>query len=231
VLRGYPSSLYLFAEFAEKNRVHLPKFKAIFTTAETLFSNYRAKIETVFDAPAFDGYSVRDGGASAMECEERQLHIATERSVVEFVKDTTFGKNRLILTDLWNYVFPFIRYDVGDIGLQSHKTCVCGRKLPSIAQLEGRVMDIIRFPNGTCWAGPALTLIFGKFDVKQYLVIQEDLSSIILRLVKGESFSEADAAQLIHVFKEAGASDVSIDFVDSINLTASGKRRFVISKI
>lgn len=231
IFRGYPSSLRIFAEFVENNRVPLPKFKAILATAETLFPSYRKKIEAVFDAPVFDGYSMRDGGANAMDCDKQNLHISTERAIVEFVRDSKLKKKRIILTDAYNYVFPFIRYDVGDIGLPSNEKCSCGRTLPLIKSLEGRVMDILRFPDGTCWAGPALTLVFREFDVKQYQVIQESLNEVTLKIVKGTSFSKIAEAQLIRVFKKAGAARVNIESMESIDVAPSGKRRFVVSKI
>lgn len=237
-LRGYPSSLYIFAKFCEKNSISFPTIRAAFTTAETLFHIYRKEIENSFGIKVFDEYGMRDGGANAHECTEHTgLHISTEKSVVEFVKNneniSSDDLGKIILTDLYNYSFPFIRYDVGDIGAPSDENCSCGRGLPLLKKIEGRITEIIQFSDGTMWAGPVLTLVFKDFDIIQYQVIQENQDEIILRIVKGKTFSEEEAKKLIQIFKyHAGKNgSVEIAYVDKIQVAKSGKRQFVISKI
>jgi phenylacetate-CoA ligase len=83
------------------------------------------------------------------------------------------------------------------------------------------------------WAGPVLTLVFKDFDILQYQIIQENWNRIILRIVKGKTFSEKDAKKLIQIFNyhvgEKGS--VEIEYINKIPLTKSGKRRFIISKV
>lgn len=237
-LRGYASSLYIFAKFCEEDSINFPTVQAAFTTAETLFEPYRKEIENAFDVEVFDGYGCRDGGTNAYECAEHTgLHISTEKSAVEFINDNenvaSGERGKVILTDLYNYSFPFIRYDVGDIGIPTDEKCPCGRGLPMIKKMEGRTTEIIQFSDGTMWAGPVLTLVFKDFDILQYQIIQEKWDRIILRIVKGKTFSEKDAKKLIQIFNyhvgENGS--VEIEYMDKIPLTKSGKRRFIISKV
>ena len=237
-LRGYASSLYIFAKFVENNNIEFPSLHNIFSTSETLFEPYRKEIEDAFEVEVFNEYGVRDGGGNAMECDMHSgLHISTERCVMEFIKggeNVSSGEmGKIILTDLHNYSFPFIRYEGGDIGIQTVEKCPCGRGLPTIKRIEGRTTEIIRFSDGTMWAGPVLTLVFAKFDILQYQVIQEDKDRIILRVIKGKTFSEEDAKMLVQIFNyhvgEKGS--VEIEYVEDIPASKSGKRRFIISKI
>ena len=237
-LRGYPSSLYIFAKFCEENSINFPMIQAAFTTAETLFDIYRKEIEDVFGIEVFDGYSCRDGGANACECMEHTgMHISTERSIIEFIKGNeniaSDEMGKIILTDLHNYSFPFIRYDVGDVGIPTDERCTCGRRLPMIKKMGGRTTDIIQFSDGTMWAGPVLTLVFAKFDIEQYQVIQEDKDRIVLKIIKGKTFSEEDAERLVQIFNyHIGKNgSVEIEYVEDIPVSKSGKRRFVISKV
>ena len=237
-LRGYASSLYIFGKFVEDNNIKFPSLCNVFSTAETLFEPCRKKIENAFGIKVFNEYGVRDGGGNAMECGMHPgLHISTERCVMEFIKD---GENvssgemgKIILTDLHNYSFPFIRYDVGDIGIPTDEKCPCGRELPIVKRIEGRTTEIIQFSDGTMWAGPVLTLVFAKFDILQYQVIQEDKDRIILRVIKGKTFSEEDAKMLVQIFNyhvgENGS--VEIEYVEDIPASKSGKRRFIISEV
>ena len=68
------------------------------------------------------------------------------------------GPGELVVTDLHNYGMPFIRYKIGDLGVPaSNDRCACGRGLPMIADVEGRLLDTIVTPAGrmvpaaACW--------------------------------------------------------------------------------
>ena len=120
-IRGYGSSLYIFARFIE--RFHLPvcPIKVVLTTGEVLVPEYRRKLETVFNAPVYDEYGAGDGGLLSHECTERSgLHIEEELCYVEItdksgnvLPDGEVGF--VTVTDLENYAFPFLRYQVGDM--------------------------------------------------------------------------------------------------------------------
>jgi len=237
-LRGYATSLYIFAKFCEENSINFPTIHAAFSTAETLFEPYRKEIENAFGVEVFNEYGIRDGGGNAMECDMHLgLHVSLERCVMEFIKNNEnvpLGEmGKIILTDLHNYSFPFIRYDVGDVGIPTDEKCPCGRGLSMIKRIEGRTTEIIQFSDGTMWAGPVLTLVFKDFDILQYQIIQENWNRIILKVVKGKTFSEKDAKRLVQIFNyhvgENGS--VEIEYMDKIPLTKSGKRRFIISKV
>jgi len=88
-IRGYASSVYLFAKFVKDNNLTLNfQPKAIFTTAEQLFDKQRELIEQVFNTKVFDNYGLNDGGVSAYECEAHNgMHIDTERAIFEVVNN------------------------------------------------------------------------------------------------------------------------------------------------
>ncbi len=58
----------------------------------------------------------------------------------------------VVITDLFNYGMPFVRYANGDVATPSANRCACGRGLPLLARVDGRVLDAIRTPAGTCAA-------------------------------------------------------------------------------
>lgn len=67
-LRGYPSAIYTFAKFLEREQKILP-LTSVFTTAEMLLSHQRELIEQSFACRAFDTYGCGDGMGGANECE------------------------------------------------------------------------------------------------------------------------------------------------------------------
>jgi phenylacetate-CoA ligase len=235
---GYPSSIYLLADYCLRNNIQELSFKAVFCTAEVLLPKYRQVIESVFNCKVYNQYGSYDGGVQALECEEHcGFHISAEKVIVEIVDDegniVENGKTgRIIVTDLHNYAMPFIRYEVGDIGALSNKACPCGRDLPLLQSLQGRTSDIIKLSNGVTLAGPAVTLIFKDCNVKQYQLVQTDHNKLLVNIVKGENYSEADEKYFMGILKHHAGSGVSIsvEYLDTIPLTQAGKYRFIINQ-
>lgn len=235
-LRGYPTALCVFAQHVETLNLSMPQLKAVFTTAELLQPQHREVIERVFDCPVFDGYGCRDGGANAMECDHHEgMHLSLDRAVVEFLDDADCPSNhgQMILTDLFNYAMPFIRYKVGDVGALSAKPCGCGRGLPLLAKLEGRITDILTFGNGVTLSGPAVTLIFRNTSFLQYQLCQQDEFTLMVRYVCGnKDRNEADLHEIRRILQHHLGAEIRLLFeqVEDIPPTAAGKRRFIISE-
>jgi phenylacetate-CoA ligase len=204
-----------------------------------LLPHQRELIEEVFKCRIFNSYGCGDGGGSALECSEHNgLHIPIQRTIMEFVDDkgepvSAGQEGRIVLTDPFNYSMPFIRYEVGDIGIPSTEICPCGRGLPLIKSLGGRTTDIIRFRDGTTLSGPAFTLIFREFPIKQYQVVQTDLDNLLIRVVKEQSYVESDSERLLGAVKyHMGCQgNVRVEFVDDITITRAGKRLCFISNV
>lgn len=237
-IRGYPSSLYFFADFLKEEGADGIRPKAVLTTAEMLFPYQRKLIEEVFNCEVFDGYGSFDGGTAAFECEQHYgYHIAMEKVIMEFVdrdgNPATGEKGRIIATDLYNYVMPFIRYDTGDMGVLSDERCACGRGLALMREILGRTTDLLQFGNGTVLSGPSLTLIFKDFDIKQYQVVQTSDDSMVIKIIKGKGYSIEDSRKIYHILKSAVGKEVEVkfDFVDNIPPTKSGKWRIVIREV
>ncbi|GAH62041.1 unnamed protein product, partial [marine sediment metagenome] len=112
-LRGYPSALYIFAKYIMGEEIHDIRPRAVITTAEKLYEYQREAIGQAFDCNVFEYYGCGEVLSVAYECPEHHgLHIATEKVVIETVRDgknvPTGEKGVILLTDLDNYVMPFI---------------------------------------------------------------------------------------------------------------------------
>ena len=239
-IRGYASSIYLFAKFIRANNLEL-KFqpKAIFTTGEMLFSGQRKVIEEVFNSRVFNHYGLNDGGISAYECEERcGLHIDMERAILETVDDD--GKQivnqegRILATSLYNYALPFIRYDTSDLGIISALKCNCGRKMALLQGILGRSNDAFKLGD-VIISNPRCSGIVDNFDIEQYQVIQEGPFSIIFRIIKGKTYQKEDEKLIEKLIvdrfcQQVEKVNIKFDYVDSIPTTKAGKYKFVINK-
>lgn len=238
VLIGYATALYLFADFLDKNQIEIPSISTVISSAETLYPHYREKIEYVFNCRVFNQYSSREFGPISHECEEhRLLHINAEHVYLEIINEDRKickpgEKGEIIVTDLDNYAFPFIRYRIGDISSMLDERCTCGRGLPLLNHVEGRVFDVIVGTNGNRIVG-GLWLVNGIDGIKQFQVIQENFEEMIIKLKVDEKFTEVEKQKLLERVYDRCGKDMKVEFrlVNKIPLIESGKKRFIISKV
>ncbi len=235
---GYPTALYVFADYLINHNLIINGLKGIFSTAETLQTNHRELIEKAFNCSVFNAYGCGDGGIVATECKEhRGLHIAMEHSIIEILGgDGLPVKNddgNIIATDLHNFAQPFIRYEVGDIGKFSNEPCTCGRGLSLLESVEGRKTDVLHFDNGVILSGPAITLMFRDTKILQYQLVQNNGHSLTVNIRKAVNTSDEDIRFVEHLLTSHLGSgvEVIIKIVDDIPPTKSWKRRFIVSNL
>ena len=154
ILRGYPSAIYAFAKFVQKKSLKTLSTSAILTTGEILLPEYRYIMQEVFKTTVYDGYGAGDGGIHSHECYMHTgLHVSEENCIIEICQEGKRVENEqtghVITTDLHNYVFPFIRYDVGDMAYLKNELCSCGRKTKLIGQVMGRKGKLRYSKDGT----------------------------------------------------------------------------------
>ncbi len=132
-------------------------------------------------------------------CKHSSYHIAAENTIVEIVNDKDGPveqgeKGRILVTNLNNYAMPFIRYDIGDVGVASEKSCSCGRGLPLLDSLEGRSVDVIVTKSRGKISGNYLYYPadpnFAYWGIEKYQIIQEDYENILIKIVPGKEPAE-----------------------------------------
>lgn len=241
VLLSYPSPLEVFSRYCLERSARIPGLRAVICSAEKLFPHQRELIERSLGVPVFDRYGSREFSTIAHECEVRNgLHIAAERLIVEVVRDDGTccpegETGELVITDLDNYAMPFVRYRTGDRGRLSGRQCTCGRGLPILEEVEGRVLDMVRTPSGGTISGTFWTLMSRHVSsrILQFQVVQTRLEQIEFRLVTyGGMLSEPEEHELLRRIGEVAPDlAVNIAYVEHIPAPRSGKRRFVISQL
>lgn len=137
LIRGYLSAILLLADYIRRNNVKGINPVAVSSTSETVFPEYRKKIEEIFQAPLYNQYGCGECNSIAFECNEHNgMHITMEHCILESVEN-----DHLVVTNLDNYSQPFIRYKNGDIGKISHEACACGNMAPRLIDLQGRASE------------------------------------------------------------------------------------------
>jgi phenylacetate-CoA ligase len=241
LLFGHAHSLFLLAHYVQKLCITEIRPKAIISTSMMLLPNERALIEQVFDLRVFDRYGCEEVSLIASECERHEgMHLNVEHLYIEFVKEDgghaePGEPGKIVVTDLMNYAMPFIRYDVEDVGIPKAGSCSCGRGMPLMEHVTGRVADFLLKPDGTRVAGVSLieNTLTKYPGIDQMQIIQETVDGLTLRLVTGPAFSRREAGALLDYFHQVFGrkTDVRLEITDEIRPESSGKYRFSICRI
>lgn len=239
VIIGFTTALFHLARYALEAGRRLPAPEGVVAAAERLFSHQRDVIERAFEAPVFDRYGCREVMLIAAECERHEgKHINAEGVYVELHRGGRLARpgepGEVIVTDLVSRSMPLIRYRNEDIAVASSGPCSCGRGLPMLASVEGRVLDMIVGPEGQLLAGEFFPhLLKDHPSVRRYQVHQDRERAITVRLVPGDGFAE-ETPRLIERSIRRFLGDraaISVQVVDDIPLTPAGKFRVTVSEV
>jgi len=241
IIHSYASVIYLYSEYLKRNGIQTFKPDAILTTADMIYPNQRKTIEEVLNCEVFDFYSGRETSFQAAECSKHTgYHMSIENAVVEFISDdepvSPGETGKLIITDLSNYAMPFIRYEIGDLGIPTDENCPCGRNLPLIKSIKGRIFDFIITPEGKRISGEYFHLIIIEYNIqgiKEFQIVQESMNKIIAYIVPNQNEKTEDINRFIDIIRKEFGDKVEIELkiVTSIKRTSSGKLRHVISNV
>lgn len=232
IIRGYVLNIVDISTILKKMGLSY-SIQAVSTTAEPLLDFHRKVIRDTFNCETFDQYGCGEAGGVAYECDKHQgLHVTEEHVIME-----TDANDEIILTDLDNYSFPFIRYKNGDRAILTQKSCSCGRKSQVIKTIEGRISDNIIGLNGlpVHWGYFHHLLMYSKIATNRNLikfqVIQNKKSEIIFN-IKSDPLMQSEKDFLSSQIKEKfGPVTIEVNNVDNISNDETGKFKAIISKI
>jgi phenylacetate-CoA ligase len=239
---GYPSTIALFCQMAANQNFRIDDvgIKVVFSTAEVLYNDQLDTIRKYLGGvPVADGYGSREGGFISHQCKEGTYHVIDPNYVIEYLKDGREVKpgedGEIVITHLDAWGMPFIRYSTGDVAQQGEGLCKCGRSFSTMAKIRGRTTDFIVTPDGR-WQH-ALSVIYVVRDIEgvdEFRIIQEDVDDVHVLLKVHEDIYPSDGNNRIvkGIKKRMGEEvAVAVEMVDEIPRDASGKYRYVVSKV
>ena len=242
LLNGYGEAVDEFAKFVATLEEGMPSPpKAVAVTATRLSPPQRAFIESTLGAPVYDCYRSAEVPWIAAQCEVREgLHAMADLRWVEIVRESDLQvqdageEGEVVVTDLTNRVFPLVRYRMGDRSRLRHDACPCGRTLPLMDAVDGRVTDVLRSPGGQFFT--ALSPLFNRWPgvVRKFQVRQRADYGVTVLVVPGPSearareVAEIVTAELADMFRHA--VPVSYEIVGTIP-HEGGKARLVVSEV
>ncbi|MBI5308206.1 MAG: phenylacetate--CoA ligase family protein [Planctomycetes bacterium] len=237
MIMGYPSALHTIAQYAMEHNDKPAPAKAIFTTSETVTEGHRQTIESAWQCKIYDRYGAVEGCMLAFQCEHGRYHVSPEVGIIEIVNTEGYPCSlgelgEVVCTGLQNLLQPLIRYRTGDVARWAiDQTCPCGRQMPILELIEGRVEDICITSDGRQMLRFD-TVFKGVENIREAQVVQEQLDLFTICLVPADTFEEHDIQKIKDNMRlHAGEVRVDVHLVDQIERTASGKFRAVICKL
>lgn len=241
VIQAYAGSVVLLAQYIKSRGLSAYQPRAIVTSAEVLEPEGRALLRDVFGCPVFNRYGCREFSVVASECEARAgLHTAAEGLYIEVVKDGKAAPagelGAILVTDLLNLAMPMIRYQIGDMGVWSEGPCSCGRGLPRLESIAGRVTEMLVGGDGRLVSGVFLAtyLVAHRPSLGQVQILQEERGRLIYRVRPGDAFNEPAEIQYIEDASRrflGQDTQIELDLVAEIPHAASGKYLFSRSSV
>ncbi|MFX0197033.1 MAG: phenylacetate--CoA ligase family protein [Candidatus Hodarchaeota archaeon] len=241
IIYAYPSVAAEFAAWLTNKRYKIKGIKGVFCSAETLFQAQREVIEQGFDCKVYNQYGSRETPAVACECPEGNMHVFVDVNYVEFLNQSN-GKDELqkiVVTPLYNYAQPLIRYDLDDVGSSLEGSCPCGRGYPLMNMEIGRQNDHLLSQDGKrIYPSFFLHLLDGKKWISQFQFRQAKLDTVDL-IIEANSCSDIEGHKevlvsevLPHLRRMMGnRTKLNLTVVHSIDRTPAGKFRHVINEM
>lgn len=235
IIRGYPSSVFLLANFVLRTGHEIPKLKFILTASEELTDHDRAVIEKAFRVKVTNHYGLAEVCVMMGDCSAHNgLHNYDDYGFLELHETDVENKRKIIGTNLHNLAYPLIRYDTGDIAvLRSTYEEECPHTFHTIANIKGRADQYILTNEGYKISTVNFYTLFESFqEVIKWQIIQKKVHGIEVRITF-ESLNEKRKEELISGFYKRLPKDFEIRLIENEGFVQKneGKINAFISEI
>jgi phenylacetate-CoA ligase len=236
-LTGYASANFFLARFIEETGIRPPMIRAVLTSADKLTEEMRQTFRRVYGCEAFDSYNGVEASCLISECEHHRLHIVPDVGIIEVLNEKgevckPGETGEAVTTGLLNYDQPLIRYRMGDIiTLSRDMHCKCGRAMPLVDEIVGRVEDTVTGPDGR-----EMKRFHGIFynipAIVEGQIVQNSFIDFEINVVTVRRLTD-DEINLIkkRMISQLGGVNVEVKSVNMIPRSPNGKFKAVISNV
>ena len=235
-INGYTSPIVQFAKFLERKNVVLkdicPTLNVCVVTSEMLFEDDRELLEQQFGIPVINEYGASELDLIAFENPSSEWQVNSETLFVEILDNENKSlpngtEGRVVITSLYNKAIPFIRYDIGDVGVLSRQSTL---RKPILEKLVGRTNDIAILPSGKKAAGLTFyyitkSIIEEDGNVKEFIIEQLVLNHFKISYVSKIRLTEPQKETITKAmvtYLEAGIS-ITFEKFEKLKRSKSGK--------
>ena len=243
-INGYTSSIVLFAKFLQKKNIVLtsvcPTLQCCVVTSEMLFEEDKLLMEKQFGIKVINEYGASELDLIAFQNPNEEWQVNSETLFVEILDKKNnvlpYGKEgRIVITSLYNKAHPFIRYDIGDVGILDEKSTF---KKPILKKLIGRTNDIAMLPSGK--KSPGLTfyyvtksIIEDDGNVKEFVIKQIKIDTFEVEYVSDTALTFEQIKKIEKAISAYLENGLTFTFIrkDKLERSKSGKLKQFVSMV
>jgi len=202
VISAYPSIAALLAQEQQEGRLNInPRIVA--TGAELRTEDMDVQMQQAWQVRPINTYGLTEVGVLGSECPLRTgIHLFEDLCIVEVVDENRLPLGdglpgrKLLITNLFNFTQPLIRYELSDMLTVAEEECPCGLAFRLAVGLQGRNDDIVYLPDVMGRLIPLHPILFvgamgGVAGIKEYRIVHECDGLHVQAVPKG-STSSAD---------------------------------------
>lgn len=242
-LYGYTSSLVHFARYCNATAIVLkelcPSLKACIVTSEICTEEDKKILNSAFGVPVINEYGASEADIIAFTYPNGDWRVSAGNLLVEVVDDHDIPvkegeEGRILVTSLHNKAMPFIRYEIGDLGVLGFDE----EGFPILRKLIGRVNDMIQLPSGKESAG--LTFYYISRSIleksgilREFIIRQISIDTFVFEVVTDRDLNQAEENEIkrqMDIYLEPGLKLI-VTRVPNIERKGSGKIKHFYSEI
>ena len=192
MISGYASGLNLLAEEQQAGHINITPSEA-FCTGDPLTNTFRQRVEDAFGVNPVNMYGSSETMTLAGECHAyHRLHLFNDWFSAQVVDDDLkpAKSGKVVITNLYNYTQPLIRYQMNDEVVMSDKPCSCGWSFPVIESMAGRHEEFLWFDREEGKKEFIHPIVLAEFFVpglEKFQFRQSSSNSLVMRaVIRGE---------------------------------------------
>lgn len=236
-MNGYATSNYFLARFLEESGLEAPQLKAVLPSSEPLTEEMRSVFSKVYGCKTYNAWSGVEACGLVSECEHGRLHLSPDVGILEFLDPETKMPAspgqlaEVVCTGLLNFDQPLIRYRIGDLMRLSDGACPCGREMPLVQEIVGRIEDTVIGPDGREIVR-FHRIFIGLPSVVEAQVVQHDYDEFQVKIVATNPLPEAERKIIRErMCSQLGEVRIEITETNHIPRGPNGKFKAVVSNI
>jgi phenylacetate-CoA ligase len=238
-LQTFPSNLAELARLALARDTRLARLREAWTVGEIVTPELRALCRDAWGVKVVDAYTTEEVGYLGLQCPDHEhYHVQSEFIAVEVID--TRGKpcrpgqvGPVVVTPLHNFAMPLVRYVLGDYA-EAGPACACGRGLPVLSRIMGRVRNMLVTASGQLyWPSFGTRRLTDIAPVLQHQLVQKDFDLIEVRLVTARILSpeEEQAIRRRILSRLPAPFEIRFVYLNEISRSASGKFEDFMSEV
>lgn len=234
VIVGYTSVIHQLARIVAERGTRSIRPRLILPGGETLIPPMRQTIEESLGARVVDTYGAMEFNLLAWQCPVSEAyHICDDHLVLEVLRKNgqparEGETGEVVVTGLHSYVFPLIRYRMGDIAIRGRTPCACGAPFATLERIKGRTIEYYYRADGTAihfWDLSTHLMAQIRPVASRYQLVQETDRRVVLRLLPSRppSTEELAATQRAGEEKLGPGIEFEIRIEHDLPVSPSGK--------